>query len=69
MARLDDALIHQNYGTIDHVVETDARWFDRFYFNVQALDGSMSLSQGTGVYPNQQVMDGFGIVATPGRPG
>jgi hypothetical protein len=64
-ARLDDALIHQNYGTIDNVVETDPRWFDRFYFNLQALDGSMSLSHGTGVYPNQQVMDGFGIIATP----
>lgn len=64
-ARLDDALIHQNYGTIDNVVEEDPRWFDRFYFNLQAIDGSMSISQGIGVYPNQQVMDGLALLATP----
>lgn len=67
MARLDDALIHQNYGTIDQVVDTtDPRWFDRFYFNMQALDGSLSITQGIGVYPNQKVMDGFGMISTPG---
>lgn len=64
-ARLDDALIHQNYGTIDNVVDNDPRWFDRFYFNLQAIDGSLSISQGIGVYPNQQVMDGLAILATP----
>lgn len=63
--RLDDALIHQNYGTLDQVVESDPRWFDRFYFNVQALDGSLSIAQGIGVYPNMQVMDGFGLLCTP----
>lgn len=65
--RLDDALIHQNYGPLINVVEDDPRWFDRFYFNVQALDGSLSISQGIGVYPNQGVMDGFGVVATPAQ--
>jgi len=63
--RLDDALIHQNYGTLDQVVEDDKRWFDRFYFNVQATDGSLSIAQGIGVYPNMGVMDGFGLVCTP----
>ena len=67
MPRLDDALIHQNYGTIDQVVDqTDPRWFDRFYFNMQALDGTLSITQGIGVYPNQKVMDGFGMISTPG---
>jgi hypothetical protein len=63
--RLDDALIHQNYGTLANVVEDDPRWFDRFYFNLQATDGSLSISQGIGVYPNQAVMDGFAVLATP----
>lgn len=63
--RLDDALIHQNYGTLDQVVDADPRWFDRFYFNMQAMDGSLSIAQGIGVYPNQQVMDGFSLVCTP----
>ena len=62
---LDDALIHQNYGTLDNVVDDDPRWFDRFYFNLQALDGSLSIAHGIGVYPNMQVMDGFGLVCTP----
>ena len=64
--RLDDALIHQNYGTLEHVVDDDPRWFDRFYFNLQAVDGSLSIAQGIGVYPNMQVMDGFSLVCTPG---
>lgn len=63
--RLDDALIHQNYGTLDNVVEDDPRWFDRFYFNLQAVDGSLSIAQGIGVYPNMRVMDGFGLFCTP----
>jgi hypothetical protein len=63
--RLDDALIHQNYGTLEHVVEDDPRWFDRFYFNLQAVDGSFSIAQGIGVYPNMQVMDGFSLFCTP----
>lgn len=64
--RLDDALIHQNYGTLEQVVEDDPRWFDRFYFNLQAVDGSLSIAQGIGVYPNMQVMDGFACICTPG---
>lgn len=64
-ARLDDALIHQNYGTLDQVVDDDPRWFDRFYFNLQAVDGSLSIAQGIGVYPNMKVMDGFSLFCTP----
>ena len=63
--RLDDALIHQNYGTLDHVVDDDPRFFDRFYFNLHAIDGLLSMSHGIGVYPNMKVMDGFAVVATP----
>ena len=62
---LDDALIHQNYGTLDNVVEPDLRWFDRFYFNVQAIDGTLSIAEGIGVYPNMNVMDGFSCLCTP----
>ena len=64
-SQFDDALIHQNYGTIDNVVDDDPRWFDRFYLNIQAADGSLSLAQGIGVYPNMKVMDGFGLISTP----
>lgn len=63
--KLDDALIHQNYGTIANVVDEDVRWFDRYYMNLQAIDGSLSIGQGTGVYPNMGVMDGFGMISTP----
>ena len=41
MPLLDDALIHQNYGMLDNVVDKDPRFFDRFYFN-----GSSGLSVG-----------------------
>lgn len=64
-SKLDDALIHQNYGTLANVVDDDIRWFDRYYMNLQAIDGSLSIGQGTGVYPNMGVMDGFGLISTP----
>ncbi|MBI4541300.1 MAG: hypothetical protein HY704_17495 [Gemmatimonadetes bacterium] len=65
MPRLDDLMIHQNYGTLDNVVEPDPRWFDRFYFSMQAVDGSLAMSQGIGVYPNMGVSDGFACIVTP----
>ncbi len=65
MPRLDDLLIHQNYGTLDNVVEPDPRFFDRFYFNLQDISGQLSISQGIGVYPNMGVSDGFSCIATP----
>ena len=65
--RLDDALIHQNYGTLEQVVDTDPRWFDRFYFDLQAIDGSLSIAQGIGVYPNMGVMDGFSLFCLPDK--
>ncbi len=66
MPLLDDALIHQNYGMLDNVVDPDPRFFDRFYFNLHAIDGSLSMSTGIGVYPNTGVMDGFAVIGTPG---
>nr|MBP8155171.1 hypothetical protein [Nitrospira sp.] len=65
MARLDDALIHQNYGTIDNAVDNDPRFFDRFYFKVVSTDGQMAISAGMSVYPNGKIMDGFGCLCTP----
>lgn len=64
-SKLDDALVHQNYGTVANVVDDDQRWFDRFYMNLQAIDGSLSIAHGTGAYPNMGVMDGFGMISTP----
>jgi hypothetical protein len=65
MALLDDALIHQNYGTIDNVVEPDPRFFDRYYFNLQSLDGQLGIAMGMAAYPNNGVMDGFCTYSTP----
>jgi len=67
LSRLDDFLSHQICSTMDHVGDGDPRWFDRFWFNAHSIDGEMAVSQGIGVYPNMNVMDGFAIVVREGR--
>jgi hypothetical protein len=44
----------------------DPGWFDRFYLNVHAPDGDVTLSQGMGSYPRAGVVDGFAILAERG---
>lgn len=59
----DDYLIHQIPSTLDHVRDSDPHWTDRFYFNCHARDGSVLLTCGYGVFPNQQLASGYAKLA------
>lgn len=44
----------------------DPGWFDRFYVNVHAPGGDVTLSHGMGSYPPAGVVDGFAILVERG---
>lgn len=44
----------------------DPGWFDRFYLNVHSPGDSLTISHGTGTYPQVGVIDGFSILAGAG---
>lgn len=66
VTRLDEYLIHQLPTTIDHVADSDPRWYDRYWFSIFDIDREIVVSAGIGVYPNNNVIDGFSIVVHDG---
>lgn len=62
LTKLDDYPRHQVASTFDHVVSSDYRWFDRYWFCCYDPSGSVALVTGLGVYNNMNVLDGFGCV-------
>jgi len=60
----DDFPVHQTAETIRHVASSDRNFYDRYYFNCHANDGSAFLVFGLGQYPNLAVQDAFACVVT-----
>ena len=56
---LDDLFSHRP-------LTADPGWFDRFYMNVHAPGGDVTLSHGMGSYPQAGVIDGFAILVERG---
>lgn len=59
LTRFDDYLIHQTIDTLDHVATGDPRFQDRGLFNVHAANSDFLFQIGFGVYPNQNMIDGW----------
>jgi len=66
LSQMDDFLVHQTYSTLDHVVDSDPRWYERYWFLIHDRASGLSLGQGLGIYPNMNVMDGWAIVTLDG---
>lgn len=49
-------------STFDHVVDSDRAWTEKFWCNIHDTTGKLVVVTGFGVYPNRNVMDGFGCV-------
>lgn len=60
----DDYPVHQAAETVRHVATSDRNFYDRYYFNCHANDGSAFLVFGLGQYPNLAVQDAFACLAT-----
>ena len=58
----DDFCVHQAAETVRHAVTSDRNFYDRYYFNCHANDGSAFLVFGLGQYPNLAVQDAFACV-------
>jgi hypothetical protein len=62
LTKFDEFHCHQIVDTFDHVVDSDRQWTEKFWCNVHDTTGKLVLATGFGVYPNRNVMDGYGCV-------
>jgi len=60
----DDYPVHQAAETVRHATTSDRNFYDRYYFNCHADDGSAFLIFGLGQYPNLAVQDAFVCVVS-----
>ena len=67
LTRADDYPIHQTAEPIAHVATSDRNFYDRYFFNGYARDGSVFFAGALGQYPNRQVMDAAFSVVHRGR--
>lgn len=63
----DDFLVHQTPHTFDTVFTSDRNFYDRYFFNGYARDGSVYFAVAMGVYPNLGIIDGAFNVVVDGR--
>jgi len=64
LTELDDTLMHQAPLPFALVASSDHRFFDRYWFEAVAPDGSLCLIMGMGRYRNMNVLDGFVSIQT-----
>ena len=60
LSEQDDNIGHQLPTTFNHVVSSDDRWTERYWYSGAPIDsGDVLLDMGLGWYPNKNVMDMF----------
>jgi hypothetical protein len=63
LTKADDYAIHQTPEPIAYVGSSDRNFYDRYFFNGYARDGSIYFAAALGTYPNRLVIDAaFSIV-------
>jgi len=67
ITRGDDYPIHQTAEPVASVGTADRNFYDRYFFNGYARDGSVFLAAALGQYPNRGVVDGAFNVVHRGR--
>jgi len=67
LTKADDYPIHQTCEPIAHVGTSDRNFYDRYFFNGYARDGSVYFAAALGSYPNRQVVDAAFSVVHRGR--
>jgi|CXWL01.1.fsa_nt_gi hypothetical protein len=63
----DDYLIHQTPETMDRVYTSDRNFYDRYFYGVYPIDGSMHMLFAFGQYPNIGVMDAFATIVVDNK--
>ncbi len=67
LTKADDYPIHQTPEPVAHVGTSDRNFYDRYFFNGYARDGSTYFAVAFGCYPNRQVMDAACSIVHGGR--
>lgn len=67
ITRADDYPIHQTCEPVACVGTSDRNFYDRYFFNGYARDGSVYFAAALGCYPNRQVVDAAFSVVHRGR--
>jgi len=62
LTKFDEFHCHQIVDTLDHVLDSDRQWTEKYWMNLHDKTGEVVLATGFGVYPNRNVMDGYGCV-------
>lgn len=62
LTRFDELTCHQTVSTFDHPASSDKAWTEKLWCNVHDKRGKLVLATGFGVYPNRNVIDGYGCV-------
>ena len=67
LTKADDYPIHQTSEPIAYAGTSDRNFYDRYFFNGYARDGSIYFAAALGSYPNRQVQDAAFSVVHRGR--
>jgi hypothetical protein len=62
LTNFDELTCHQIPSTFDHPDTSDRAWTEKLWCNVHDTRGELVVAVGFGVYPNRNVLDGFGCV-------
>ena len=62
LTKFDELTCHQTVSTFDHPEPSDKAWTEKLWCNLHDRHGKLVLATGFGVYPNRNVMDGYGCV-------
>lgn len=60
LTKRDELTCHQTVSTFDHPGTSDRAWTEKIWCHVHDRSGRLSLATGIGVYPNRNVLDGYG---------
>ena len=67
LTHFDDFPLHQTPEPVAHPATSDKNFYDRYFFNGFARDGSLFFGLALGLYPNRRVMDASFSVLADGR--
>ena len=67
LTRFDELTCHQVVSTFDHPETSDRAWTEKLWCHVHDVTGGLTLATGLGVYPNRNVIDGYGCACVDGE--
>ncbi len=60
LTKFDELTCHQSVASFDEVGTSDRAWTEKLWCNIHDTQGELVLATGLGVYPNRNVLDGYG---------